>query len=598
MYYNILKRDLKRRKTLNVILLLFTILATIFVSSGLSNVINVMNGTDYFLDKAGIGDYVVITQNGDGDVPEVLDSSDNVSGYRFENCFWASKDKFLINGKEPEMKNNVSVINAISDVGIKLFLSDNTELTSVNHGEIYVTAGFLDKNNAKAGDTMQITFGDTCQSFLIAGEFKDALLGSDMMGNIRFVISEEDYEVFAKGEGTEPYKGYIFYIDSENESDLSSELSMAKNIIFDGSRSIIKMCYVMEMIVAMIVLVLSICLIIVSFVILKFVITFSINEEFREIGVMKAIGITNLKIRSLYIVKYLFMAVLGGIIGFVISIPFGNMLLSSVSKKMLLGNDSGIILNIVGAIIVMLLMVGFTYICTGKVKKSTPVDAIRNGQTGERYKKKSAYSLCKSRTGGALYMAINDVLSAPKRFLTIVLSFFLCSVFVLGVVLVADTMNSKNLITTFGKEADVYITDSKLVNMEVMSENGGDRLKDIYLEMENTLAENGIPGNVSMEIWYKYNCEVDGKACSITFQQNTETKTTDYEYTEGSAPQSANEIAITPTISKKLGVKIGDTVTVDFGVEKLDCIVVGYFQTMNLLGEVIKLHETAPTSME
>lgn len=49
MYWNILKRDIKRKKTMNVILLLFTILAAVFVASGLNNVVTVMNGTDYFL---------------------------------------------------------------------------------------------------------------------------------------------------------------------------------------------------------------------------------------------------------------------------------------------------------------------------------------------------------------------------------------------------------------------------------------------------------------------------------------------------------------------------------------------------------------------
>lgn len=58
MYVNILKNDLKRKKTMNIILLLFTILAAMFVSSGLGNVITVMNGTNYFLDKAGIVQYI------------------------------------------------------------------------------------------------------------------------------------------------------------------------------------------------------------------------------------------------------------------------------------------------------------------------------------------------------------------------------------------------------------------------------------------------------------------------------------------------------------------------------------------------------------
>ena len=61
MYLNILKKDLKSKKTMNMILLVFIILATMFVASGLNNVFTVMNGTDYYLDKAEIGDFVVIT---------------------------------------------------------------------------------------------------------------------------------------------------------------------------------------------------------------------------------------------------------------------------------------------------------------------------------------------------------------------------------------------------------------------------------------------------------------------------------------------------------------------------------------------------------
>ena len=77
----------------------------------------------------------------------------------------------------------------------------------------------------------------------------------------------------------------------------------------------------MDMIVAFVVLVLSVCLMIVSFAVLKFTITFTVTEEYREIGVMKAIGITDFKIRSLYLVKYLMLAVVGAAIGFLASIP-------------------------------------------------------------------------------------------------------------------------------------------------------------------------------------------------------------------------------------------------------------------------------------
>ena len=61
MLFRILKKDLKRKKTMNIILFLFVVLATMFVASGINNVVTVMNGTDYYLDKAGMGDFVIIT---------------------------------------------------------------------------------------------------------------------------------------------------------------------------------------------------------------------------------------------------------------------------------------------------------------------------------------------------------------------------------------------------------------------------------------------------------------------------------------------------------------------------------------------------------
>lgn len=68
MYLNILKRDLKRNRTMNIILLLFVILAAMFVASGLNNVATILNGTDYFFEKAGLLDYMIFTQSGDGGV--------------------------------------------------------------------------------------------------------------------------------------------------------------------------------------------------------------------------------------------------------------------------------------------------------------------------------------------------------------------------------------------------------------------------------------------------------------------------------------------------------------------------------------------------
>ena len=71
-----------------------------------------------------------------------------------------------------------------------------------------------------------------------------------------------------------------------------------------------------------------------------------------------------------------------------------------------------------------------------------------------------------------------------------------------------------------------------------------------------------------------------------------------YSFTKGTAPQNMYEIAITPTISKKINAHIGDTVTVDYGTGPVQATVTAYFQSMNLVGEVARIHESVPISLK
>lgn len=599
MYLNILKKDLKRKKTMNVILLLFIILAVMFVSSGLNNVVTVMNGTDYYLDEAGVGDFVFITMgdNATGNAEPILDKAECVKSYKIEHCIFGSQNSVKqIDGTDAKIKN-VAIFQSISDAKLNFFNENNKIITEVAQGEVMITGKFIQNNNLEIGDHISLKLGDVQLELKIAGKLKDAFLGSDMIGNTRFFLNQTDYDKFLSDEMIKAhYQGEIAYIETDDVTAVKSAISDIPGISFSGARNMLRLCYVMEMIVAFIVLILSICLILVSFVVLRFSIGFTIAEEYREIGVMKAIGLKNVKIRGLYIVKYLLMSMAGGIIGFCVSVPFGKMLIMSVSENMVLGNNSGMLINIISTICTIFIILLFAYGCTCKVKKLTPIDAIRSGQTGERFHKKSFFRIGKTSAKPSLYMAINDILSAPKRFITVIISFFICTLFVLMVVNTTATMKSANLITTFGTESDLYITDTESI-MTLMNNSNKDDIDKELKRISDEISAAGMPCDVSVDIQYSYKVTSNEKDYSISCAQSVGIKADEYEYFEGTAPKYKNEIAVTPQISEMLDAKIGDAVTIDFGSEKIDCIITAYFQTMNNLGELIRLSDEAPVDI-
>lgn len=599
MFLRILKKDLKRKKTMNVILLLFIVMATMFVASGINNVVTVMNGSDYYFDRAGIGNYDIITMGKDavGALDEMLETQECIEDYRIETVVFGAKGNVLLEDGTKAECHNALILQSIEQAEITFFNADDEPVNEVKPGHAYATADFMKVNDLKPGDVVHIKHSNVEFDLIMDGKLKDALLGSTMMGNTRLLMNGQDYNKLLEDNFiVSDYRGQICYLEVSSVKELSAALSTVSNIAFDGTRSTIKMCYVMDMIVAMITLILSVILIIVSFVILKFTITFTIREEFREIGVMKAIGICNTKIRGLYIGKYLMMAAVGSFMGFLLSIPFGKLLLKSVTENMVLGNDAGVMINLIGALLVVVIIIAFAYLCTGKVKKATPVDAIRSGQTGERYKKKTKYRLARSHTKPGMYLALNDVVSAPKRFLSVIISFSLCTLIVLVLLNTVNTMKSDAFIGTFGKESDLYLTDVS-ESMELMHATQKEEVEKWLTNMEAELAQMGYLAKISLEIQYRCKLSFEGNDFNTTFQQGFGTHIADYDILEGSIPQDANEIAITKQISEKTGAKIGDVVVIDYGSEQRECRVTAYFQTMNQLGEVIRLHEDAPTDL-
>ncbi len=593
MCINILKRDLKRKKTMNIILLIFIIIATMFVSSSVNNIIAVSSALDNYFEKADMSDYYIISRkmtDEDSDISDVLDKSGSVKNYRREHVMFINADQIK---PDSIATTNITIFLPINEAKINFFNKKNEIIADVKDGEVYISQKSLDKAGVNIGDTVEITSGKSSVKLKIAGGFKDAFLGSDMMGVTRMLLSENDYKILASDGQSELFGGNIFYVNTDNVKQLEEDLnSVNSNVMFEGDKEMISISYIMDMIIAGCLLVVSICLILIAFVVLRFTITFTIDEEYREIGVMKAIGIRNVKIRGIYLVKYFVLSLVGAVIGLFGGIPFGNMLLESVSSAVVMESNSGYFINVACAVLVIAIIMFFSFMCTGKIKKYTPVDAIRNGSKGERYKKKNVISLSKTKITTLLFMAVNDVLSNIRSFAIMMVTFITGFILIAVIVNTMNTLQSEKLVTWFSiVPSDIYmIKESEIMNF--FSEDGHEKEKIRADEIKNELKDNGIPAKCYIDSIMKLTVSNGDSKCKSIVFQGTGTNTDEYIYTEGTPPQNIHEAAVTRIIAKKLDVKIGDTITLShLGGEK-QYIITAYFQTMNNMGEGVRIHES------
>lgn len=588
MYLRILKKDLKRKKTMNVILLIFIILAATFIASSVNNMVTVTTALDGYFERAEVPDYwiALAEEAEERRLEEFLE--ENQYTFRVQEIMQVDPNEIKVNGSQFAYSNttNISTLNGAT----KIFNKNDEEISCVKEGEIYLTAEVFRsaKNDFQVGDSIEITANGKTRSFTLAGSMKDALFGSPMVGMTRCLVSEEDYQYFCKADG----RGilYCVYIYTDDGDFANKLYDLELNSIMNISRQGIKTVYIMDMITAAVMLVVSICLILISMLILRFTIHFTMSEEFREIGVMKATGIRNAKIRGLYIAKYLAISLVGGSVGFIFSVPFGSLMMEQLEQNMIVPNDKYLYLNALCAVGVVAVVMLFCYFCTRKIKTFSPIDAIRNGENGERYRRKNLLSLSGIRIAPVPFMALNDILSDMKRYAVLILIFTIGLLLVDVPVNTINTIQSDHLITWFNMaECDHVISKETIFNS---SNDNRKMVEDDLKEIKAVLSENGMEANVFEEIMFRMNISHGGKGMSsLAFEGVGDITAESYAYLEGTAPQNKNEVAISHIVAENIDAGIGDTVEIKDGEERKNYVVTAIYQSMNNMGEGIRFHQ-------
>lgn len=588
MYLRILKKDLKRKKTMNVILLIFVILAATFIASSANNLTTVSSALDNFFEKAEVPDYWFASTN-DADVGRFEDfAEENGYDYNISRLIQIEPRNILVEDEKLEYSNTMCLSTL---GGIKIFDKNNEEITHINDGELYVTNHIFTstENDFHVGGKIFISQNGVEKEFTIKGYTKDALFGTAMVGMSRFLISDNDAALF-DNENAAVCSSVEVHTDDADYLDKFNVLGL--NTIMAIDRSMFKMTYLMEILIAGILLVVSVCLILISMVILRFIINFTITEEFCEIGVMKAIGIKNFAIRGLYIAKYFAIAVIGTAVGLGLSFPLSRLMITGVSQKIVISSGDNFPINIGAAILACAVVVLFSYLCTRKIRKFSPIDAIRSGETGERYKKKGILRLGKSHMPTVPFMALNDIFSGFKSYVSMIIIFILGTLLVIIPVNTINTLRSDRLITIFNMvESDHVISQELLFNP---NEDNKAMVERKFAEVREMFAENGINVDVFQEIMFRSNISKGEKRTnSISFQGMGGVTADMYTYLEGTPPQNIHEVALTHLTAGQIDAHIGDDVDIKIGNDTRTYTVTAINQSMNNMGEGVRFYQDA-----
>ena len=580
MFFSILKKDLKRKKSMNIILLLFITLCAMFTASSVSNLIVVTGAVEFYTEKSRLTDFFIFKSDNDTEqFEEWLSSLSYVDDFEKDIGIIVNDENF-INDDYFTLMGVCALTTRPERYGFPLG-DDNNPIPVLSGGEIALSRFDARRSELKIGDEITIRVGDRERTFTLTYTTKDIMYGSPYVDTKRLIISDEDYDYFMATSGEQPVLYLAYSISTAYPQTVHRELQKQGFIVqMTGDRAMIEQTLTLEMVLASLLVVIGVVLIIIAFAILRFTIVFTLQEDYREIGIMKAIGLKNSAIKNIYIVKYFAISLVAATGGTIISIPFGTMMLESVQDNMAIQSDGSMGINIICGVVIIGLVLIFCRLSSGSVDKFTAIQAIRGGSTGERFKKKRFFHLNRRKSiPTVFYMAFNSILSAAKSYTVLIITFVLGTLLIIMPLNALNTLKGDDVIYLFGVvKSDVYIV-SPDTTVEADIKKAG--------ELEQLYKENGIElelNTVLLIFPWLYTDDMDSGIQMLGLQSSVYETDMNKNYTGGTPPVLPNEIAVTNLAMDRLGVVIGDTVSVKIGTDISDYIITASMQSMNNMG--------------
>ena len=580
MYYRIIRNDISNSKLISLTTMIFVAVAAMLVALSAILVVNLSGALDTLMKQAKTPHFM---QMHVGDI-----NTERLKGFAEQNSNVQDFQvlEFLNIDGSHIILGNSSFANNVQDNGFSIqsekfdYLLDlDGNIINASDGELYVPLRYMKENNVKVGDKAAISG----KPFTVAGFLRDSQMNSMLSSSKRFLISKNDYadiQGFGRTEYLIEFRlkdlsslgafetAYATAGLEANGPTITYPLFKTINALSDG------------MMIAIILLI-SVLVVAIAFMCIRFTLLAKIEVDYREIGVMKAIGLPVSDIKKIYLAKYAAIALAGSVIGYACAFLFKNMLLENIRLYMGEGDNSSLasLFGIIGIVIVFFAIIAYVNGVLKRFRKISAAEAIRYGTSQEKNGATRRFCLNSNRLLNTnIFLGIKDVLSRKRLYATM-LTVLVISAFIMIVPLnLYNTISSNHFIKYMGigkydMRIDIQQTD-----------NISQKTKQILYAINNdsTVSKHAVLSTKTFKVKME-----DGTERNIKIELGDHS-IFPIEYSTGRAPASQHEISLSELNADELGKKIGDIITLIIAGKEQNFTISGIYSDITNGGKTAK----------
>lgn len=580
MYNRIIRNDISKSKLITLTTTIFIAVAAALVSLAAILVVNLSGATDTLMKQAKTPHFMQM-HSGDIDTVRLADFAEqNGNVDEFQVLEFLNVDGSLIVIDGNSLADSVQD-NGFSTQGEKFdYLLDlDGNVINVSEGEIYVPVGYMKDGTAKVGDKIMVGR----KELTVAGFLRDSQMNSMLASSKRFLVSEKDYNAIKKFGNKE----YLIEFRLKDLSKIGAfETAFAsKGLESNGPTVTYKLFKMMNalsdgMMIAIILFV-SVLVVTIALMCIHFTLLAKIEDDYREIGVMKAIGLRISEIKRIYLAKYVTIAAIGSIFGFALSFLFRDMLLENIRLYMGESENSSIALlfGIIGILLVFLAIMVYVNGVLRRFRKISAAEAISFGTLQEKNAGTKRFTLSVNWLFNTnIFLGVKDVLARKKLYVTMLLVLVISAFIIIVPQNLYNTISSKNFITYMG------IGNSDLRIDIQQTDNISEKAAEIIKTMSNDSAISKY--SLLTTKTFKAKTE-DGSEERLKIELGDHS-IFPVEYSEGRAPDAEDEIALSVLNADEMGKKVGEVITLVIDEKEKNFKVSGIYSDITNGGKTAK----------